>query len=822
MGSEQRRGVGAGLTESTPYLGALGKTRTEMAQVWMPDGKLQALAVYTGVDAAADPALARIARTGTLHQLGQGVALAIPFTFHDPTERVFVLVVPEGLRHRALALRAEHMALIAADVERAVPDYVRDCETVIGAAGLVARLDSGAPNVALRDVPLSTDATLALLRERERSIERRERLLNVREQGVHLTNQSLPARAVLDSELQEVDADEPLEYGETVLAERLDAEDREDAELLDGDDELEDVEELDDAEDFDDPDEVDDLADADDDDGQRAYGFAERSSSTDAVSPHLVSDGSTPLPPGSFADDESAQLCLIESEGRVWLFVRGRPPAPRDTTDLDLLVQLDPDREPPLVLFTLIFDLNGPSEVLRGVIDLEDPEQARALDLLAQKFVVQLVSLDPEGQLEHWATLKGPREQNVRAVLAHVSEHPHTREEWLLARERVATAPPSYRDLDQPFLIPHDGSHAVSATEAAVALDELVEWLLPERRARLILLFSVPPDVIDTYYRVGMCDALDWGLALPDSLKPMAAELALAEDEARLLERRIAGLCRTSREPDYGGLEAGVLRALWSDAVERAAAVGVELSTEAEALLREHVGDRARSHASGLAEASGENLAPLRAALHPEGGSFDLEKLLELAAHGSHRDLLELGAASANLSPEDATALFIRMLERKDGAAVDALRSLLAHSHDVRVRACAALSLAALRAVDAIDDLARCLKSTGEPDWRLFARCLGRYGVGSFRAIQRALEAQNSDEERTAYVYAHLALHGARAQLRARARSEDAREVRIAEHAISLASELKDANTPALALEKQGALTVFCELFDRSLRVQGA
>ncbi len=803
----------------TPYLGVLGKTRTEMAQVWMPDGKIRALSIYTGIDAAADPALARIACVGTLHHLGQGVDLAIPFTYHDPVRRMFVLVVPAGLRHRALSLRAEHMAAIANDAEHSVPEYVRECEVVIGAAGLSARVDSGestATSAGMHQV--DTEGALSLLRERERTLDRRERLLLAREHG--LPSISLPARAVLDSELQEVDEDEPLEFGETVLAEAIDGDDREDAELLDGDDELEDVEDLDDDEDFDDhdPGELDE--------GESALvegGAQERGSLMDARSPHAAYDGSVPMPPASFVEDESAQLCVIESEGRAWMFVRGRPPSPRDTADLDLLVQLDPGLETPVVLFTLIFDLNGPSEVLRGVLDLEDPEQARVLDVLAKTFALQLVSLDHDGSLEHWATLKGPREDNVRAVLSHVSEHPYTRDSWLVAREQVLNVPPSYRDFDHPFQVPHDGRHAVSATEAAVALDELVEWLPAERRTRLILLRCVPPDVIDTYYRVGICDALDWGLALPESLKLVASDLGLADSEARLLLRRIAGLCRTSKENDFGGLEEGVLRALWTDAVERAAVLGVELSAEAESLLREHVSDRAREHAAALAEGTDATLAPLRAALEAsEGGAFDMEKLREVAARGSHRDLLELGALSATLSPEDATALFIRMLERKDGAASDALRSLLTQADEVRVRACAALALSALRAVDAIDGLSRCLKRADDPDWHVFARSLGRYGVGSFRAIQRALANENVDEERTAYVYAHLALHGARAQLRARARSEDEREARVAERAMTLAGELKDANGPALALEKQGSLTVFCELFDRSLRVQGA
>jgi len=827
MGSDQRdrRGVGSALTENSPYLGALGRTRTETAQVWMPDGKIRALSVYTGVDATSDPALAGIACAGTLHQLGHGVTLAIAFTYHDPLQRIFLIVVPEGLRHRALALRAEHMALIAADVEHAVPDYVRDCEVVIGPEGLTARLESGTPVPALRGVDSAVaDERMVALRERELAIERRERLLSAREQA----SQRRGSLAVLDSELEEVSDDEPL-LGEAVLAEGLEGDEGDegdDSELVGDDTELEDVEgdeieDVDDAEALDDSDETSEA-----DDAQRepratpaipgTFRREDRVSAPDGA----FADGTTPLPPASFVHGESGQLGLIESAGEVWLFVRGCPESARNSEELDLLVQLDPALEEPVLVLSLVFDVDDAPRVLHGVVDTEDPEQARALEALAHRFTVQLVSLDDEGKLEHWATLRGPREANVSAVLSFLAELSQSRVAWLTGRERALASPPVWRDLEHPFQIWRAEEHAVSATEAAVLLDELVEWLSPDRRMRLILLLSVPVEVIEMHYRVGICDALDWGLALPQVLRPLASELGIVSDEASLLTRRIQGLCRTSRAEDLGGLEAGVLRALWSEAVDRALVVGVELSAEAEELLRVHVGDRALVHAEGLAEASDATLMPLRAALHQF--PLDLVTLSELAARGGHRDLLDLGAVTTRLSPSEATDLFVRMVVRKDAAASDALRGLLASAEDARVRACAALSLAALRVVDAIDDLCHRLRVTEAPDWRLYALCLGRYGVGSFRAIQRALEAEQVDDERIAHVYAHLALHGARAQIRARGRSSDERESRIADRAIALAGEMKDANTPAQGLEKQGDLTVFCEMFDRSLRALSA
>jgi len=827
MGSDQwdRRIVGSSLTQP-PYLGALGKTRTEPAQVWMPDGKIRSLSVYTGVDAVADPALAGIACAGTLHQLGHGVSLAIPFTYHDAQAALFLIVIPEGLRHRALALRAEHMALIAADVEHAVPEYVRECEIVIGAEGLSARIESGTsgPSVS-RGEMADAEARLSLLRERERALERRERLMSARETVVVSQPNSLPARPVLDSEISVIEDDEPLAFGETVLAETLYTNETEDSELLDDDGELEDVEEVE-AE----------AIDSDDEDVNQLHEipprslhlqtfaepwpFEERTSLMDALSPVAVSDGSTPLPPDAFARDRTAQLCALESEGKVWLFVRGRPESPHDCDDLDLLVQLDPNAQVPIVLLTLVFDLSGAPEVLRCAVDPEDSEQSRALIALSERFAVQLVALGDDGELEHWATLRGPRERNVQAVLSAIEGKMFSRQAWLAAREATLREPPDYRDLEHPFQIAPAEIHAASATEAAVALDELVEYLEPARRERLTLLFSVPQDVIDAHYKVGIGDALDWGLSLPASLASVATELGIAPDEATLLSRRIAGLCRTSREPDLGGLESGVLRALWTEVVDRAAVLDVSLSAEAEALLATHVGERARAHAEALAETNDADLLPLRAALHLS--PVDMSKLSELAQRGSHRDLVDLGELTTQLNDEQTAHLFVRMITRGDSTAKEALHSLLVHSAVERVRLAAASSLASLRSVDAIDHLVARMLATPPPDRSLYARCLGRYGVGSFRAIQRALEQADADDEAVAYVHAHLAQHGALAQVRARSRSHDMREASVARRAMQLAGELKDATSYAQGLEKQGPLTVFCELFDRSLRAQSA
>ncbi|MDB4974353.1 MAG: Methyltransferase type 11 [Myxococcaceae bacterium] len=786
-------------TESdAPYAGLIGRTRSEAVQVWLPDDSIRALSVHTGIDAAADPDLAQAARAGSLHELPEGVELAIPFTYHDPALRLFVLVLPEGLRHRALALRAELMLALAADTQHAVPDYVRNVELVVGSKGLCERLEAGES----RATPVRVDGALAAgpvlaaraLFERERALKARERLLEARERALRRAEPGLAA--IRESDVEELDElDDPSDEEEDAVYEPDLDEAADSADDADDESELEEVEDLDDGDAL--------------DDGEESEGFEDASHDVAVFDPALAPE------PAQLGDDPSRQLWLTESAGHAWLFVRGRPGSRRQDAEMELLVQLDPTLDPAVVLVALVFDVDGSPEVRRGVVDVADPAQFRALHLLAQHFAVGLVSV-AHRESEHFATLHTPREGNVRAILKQLERAgPPDRARWEEASAAVLGSPPPWRDLTHPFQ--GDPPEApLTATEAAVLLDELAEWLTPERRARVRLLLCVPDRLVDASYRAGIGYALDWGLKLSRELATRALELGMAKDEGELLERRIEGLCRTSREPDFAGLGPGVMRAEWSDALEQAARLGVSLSDDARELALKHAGARALVHATALCDKRDASLDPAREKAHadpPEQAALE-----ELLSRGGYRDVLDACRLSNKLSPEVSGALFATVARRDDPVALDALLSLLSFSEPLLVRAGAALALASRRALNALDDLAGHVAHEGEPEFQVFALALGRYGAGSFRAISRALRKYEVQAPRAELVYAHLALHGARAQVRAKARGREPHDAQLAERALLLASELKDGKKPAVGLEQQGDLTVFCEIFDRHCR----
>ncbi|MDB4988702.1 MAG: Methyltransferase type 11, partial [Myxococcaceae bacterium] len=738
--------------DELPYEGLVGRTRSEAVQVLLPDDSLRALSVHTGVDAAADPALAAAARAGTLHQLPEGAELAVPFTYHDPVLRVFVLVLPEALRHRALSLRAEVMLALASDTLHAVPGYVRDVELVVGPRGLTKRLEVGKSQPVLVQGAVSSASAedARALFERERALATRERLLEARERALRSRLPKLGA--IRESDVEELD-------------------DPEDDELYSSEDEQEDDELEDDAEVAGALEIVEDLDDDDALDDAEPDDFEDASEDVATYDPALAAQA-------ELADDPSRQLWLSESGGHAWLFVRGRPGSRRQNAEMELLVQLDPALEPPVVLVSLVFDVDGSPEVRRGVVDPADPAQNRALHLLAQHFAVQLVSVS-RGQSAHFATLHTPREGNVRAILKQLElAGTPSPARFAAARAAVLGAPPPWRDLTHPFQgdVP---DAPLTATEAAVMLDELAEWLTPERRARVRLLLCVPDRVVDATYRAGIGYALDWGLKLSRELATRALELGIEKDEGALLERRLEGLCRTSRAPDFGGLGPGVLRAEWSDALEQAARLGVSLSDEARELALQHAGERALVHATALSSTRDASLDPAREKAHAEPPAR--EALEELLTRGGYRDVLDACRLSHKLPPDVSGALFATLARRADPVALDALLSLLSFSEPLLVRAGAALALASRRALNALDDLAGHVANEGEPEFQLFALALGRYGAGSFRAISRALRKYEVQAPRAELVYAHLALHGARAQVRAKARGREPHEAQLAE-----------------------------------------
>ncbi|HEX3474681.1 MAG TPA: hypothetical protein VHT91_06540 [Kofleriaceae bacterium] len=125
-----------------PYLGEIGKTRTSTVHVIDSRGALVAVEVYTGINAATDPALAEQLQDDSLNvvQLGGGeMRIAVPVVYHDPAGRMMLLVLGDAHRHREIEERIRLLEQLRDDIAD-VPSYAKDFAVVFGAEGLCALL----------------------------------------------------------------------------------------------------------------------------------------------------------------------------------------------------------------------------------------------------------------------------------------------------------------------------------------------------------------------------------------------------------------------------------------------------------------------------------------------------------------------------------------------------------------------------------------------------------------------------------------------------------------------------------------------------------
>ncbi|HVQ27819.1 MAG TPA: CpXC domain-containing protein, partial [Planctomycetota bacterium] len=166
------------------YGGAWGRTRTEALHVTCPCGTLYAADVHRSINATRDPALGARLREGALGETrcpdcGATTRVEVSVIYHDELRRLFLLVLPDGLRHRELEERADLYLALAREKGFAVPGYVRDFRAVFAGPELQRALEP--PGDSSSDRRL--DARAAELDRREAELDRRARELGSDDAG---------------------------------------------------------------------------------------------------------------------------------------------------------------------------------------------------------------------------------------------------------------------------------------------------------------------------------------------------------------------------------------------------------------------------------------------------------------------------------------------------------------------------------------------------------------------------------------------------------------------------------------------------------------
>ena len=119
-----------------PYTGPAGRTRTGRVRVFRTGREPRELEVFRVVNVDEHPELREAALSGTLHRMDDGEPVDVPFVFHDPAARQFVLVIPDSARSREPSERARLLDALMHEHDDEVPDYVRHFAIVYGRRGL--------------------------------------------------------------------------------------------------------------------------------------------------------------------------------------------------------------------------------------------------------------------------------------------------------------------------------------------------------------------------------------------------------------------------------------------------------------------------------------------------------------------------------------------------------------------------------------------------------------------------------------------------------------------------------------------------------------
>ncbi|MBK8696809.1 MAG: hypothetical protein IPN17_32230 [Deltaproteobacteria bacterium] len=777
-----------------PYTGTLGSTRREVVFVPTQEGGARRVEIVRGVNAATDPALARQSLEGTLHRHGD-LDLAVPFVFHDPGARRFALVIPAGLAHRELTLRAELLTGLSADTSEPLPAYVREARTVLGAAGLRRWMEEPDERAARDDLAAREDRVRRRAEEvtrresdalvREEALTAREEALGQEELAMRANMAALSARetklrvreeaAAAEQEAPEVEAPMSIEPEPAAPIATSHA--------TDDSMELE-------------PDELT---------GRLSLPRAEAAAAEEAeIEPEPE--------PDELAVEEMSPLDEVLSLPPMEEFAR---PSPRSTTpwaavvdgtvrlwcpgtsetatlvsgdDVSTRLQVDADGTQPLALLAL---LRGDSETIaRVVLDLRSPEDRAVLESLARVFRVRVEVVSVTGRSIASHVLGAPCEPVAQRALevlgARVAvDGEVTAESARLLRDGVAS------EVVASAALPDDERDLSTAAGVTRALAAYAPLLDAGKVARASLTTGVPVAQIEAAAKRLILAALRVGAALPRPYVERAIKAGVVPDEATLVTR---GMQAYRRSVDAGIATIGRSRAdasvAWGPLLESARRLELPIDATVRAAVAA-VWDP--DDATSIAPPD-DRPAPLSIA------SMDLGERLGWITHPAVRWDVARSLAGSD-APEHVPALRLALHRLPAAECARLAAELLSHGDALTdlwvellssprpaLAGIGATVAGLLRLRRALTPLVQRALSPQEDAWRLMGWAAGSFGPAAVRAVR---SPEGAAVERLAWVLAHaVAQGGAKEMERARQGADPAFE-QAATRALSLQDEVQ-------------------------------
>ena len=843
------------------YRGPLGATRRETVLFSFPSGVEAPVEVVRAINTKTDPQLARQLLGDELNvarcpKTGDELKVAVRIVFHDPVEKLFVLVLPDADRHRELAARAELYQELAAATSHPVAGYVRRFDVVFGQDGLRGLL--AAREVARTDSRRARD-TLEMMRS---ELGAKERALDTRAAELKAFEEEL-ARLERDIDSREKD----------LVAREADMADRE-AELDDrdgGDEDDETAERPPPALRFSRPADTSpslpppaaaaiDRAETNDD------GRAEGSSTTpfDRIDGADLGDDGELIEPEEIVDDEivvadqmvegerpeitdpgesgatrvggqldilierwiasrEPSLAAVDEQGRIRVALATGADSLEGLLSNDLKVMLQLHRLPTYPLVTLSIGTRegfarGRPRPATLFFDVQDPGDRAVLTELSGDFTFQVDLFDTEYLPVRKRTITAGLSANVQYVLnaADAALEQLPADDRSLSRALIAYDDPAYDRFGRQHPERKEFREDVLGN---LEKPSMVRWALhvcrrfstPEGEEYLFLTRGYPLRLWHRRRRHVLERAVDLGLWTGNTLARVAVSEGVASSRIDLVKRLAASFVKLVDDKSLNDLDEDAIRDNWTAIAGELRKVGLDpddiISPRTEPIdsARQPEASGTIGNASALKDPTAQASAGRAEAPRVAGrGAGELLGLLddrdlryaaavELCSHRDPTTIRPLFAALNQMTRAEAGHVFGNLVAFGDGVVAPLIETL--GSRKGFLRQGAALALAALGADDGLEPVCDLLLSEPTDIWKEVARAVGEYGSRAVMPLAARLRDEpEAARERVAWALAHVASRGDRLPIDTLASGRDPVAAGVARHALELADLARSDN----------------------------
>jgi hypothetical protein len=601
--------------QSAPFQGQLGETTTSKVPITTDSGEVFRAEVYTTVNVSDDPSLREDLVEGTLNLVeapngDRTYEPAVSVRYHDEENRVFALVIPNELRHRAFELRSELLEELA-EVDVPIPDYVADFATVFDPGRLeqleetgTARTFEPTSTTELQDRAEETtsgDGTGQVdeiereweeIEEARRELDQREEQLDEvheridreRRQMDEVEQELAAEREELEQLREELEAErEQLEADRQALeAERLKVEEesrraeREEPEVAEEvtqvvtDDQFVEVAE----------EPADDSVPAPSEFGAESEPEVVSGESTEILEAPMAADGAGLQPdlgvvvdetdvtalPNSFDDERAGGLdgYLDLTDGQVTAFCRlsGDELELFDGGVPKFFVQYHEVDEVPIAALTLaaLDEDESVEQTFGWPLNLEDETHAEIFEQLEDEFELKVGLYGEDGAAVEAYRVSGPLEENLQWIRGEVESKLEDLEDEtfeiaaeLFTSEEFQRVGEMRHNFERDAFHDLDTSSQVKLAAGVVGFwsePEQFDYLVANRSYPLLLFRALQEDVVEA--------AVETGIFLEEQLREIAIEEGIAEDETDLVERQLANFAEVAvqiRENDLDPLD---------------------------------------------------------------------------------------------------------------------------------------------------------------------------------------------------------------------------------------------------------------------------